>query len=549
MKLKNIVWRNFKSFSNIPTEINFDDNSSLNLVLGNNGTGKTSISEVITYSLYGKIENFKNSEIPNRINKNFYSKITVDCDGHEVIIERGLAPAIFAVKIDGESVDTAGKNNVQAMLEDIYFKIPYSVFINSLVLSIDDFRSLVDLSAVDKRNIIDKIFGFTLYNKLTKCIKEDLKDLTTDISSNEGSIQTSTNYIANYVRQINEISENEVSQNELDELKQKIKEIETVNEKNNEIIQKIQSLKNDLQTSTYEKSSEYQEYAHRIKDIDKKIALIDSGKCPTCGSSLETDDFKQERVNLLTEREECVSGQEGIKKILLDVKKKLDALDKRERKTKNEMSTSNLVELKSNLKYKSSIKDSNVEPLKKLKSEMDENLTKLNDEHDNLIKEKKVLDTMLVLFGEDGIKKYITSQYTPIINKIISDVINYMELNYSIEFDDNFNSTITTGGYRVNYSTLSTGEKKRIDFACIISIIKFLKMQLGELNLLFIDELFSNIDISGVSDMIELLKGLCEEMNLNIFLIHHAQLEGIVFDKIYKTSKPDGFSRLDISNG
>ena len=58
-------------------------------------------------------------------------KIELDCNGHEVIVERGLAPNLFTVTIDGAVVDTAGKNNVQAMLEENYYKIPYSVFKNT----------------------------------------------------------------------------------------------------------------------------------------------------------------------------------------------------------------------------------------------------------------------------------------------------------------------------------------------------------------------------------------------------------------------------------
>ena len=129
------------------------------------------------------------------------------------------------------------------------------------------------------------------------------------------------------------------------------------------------------------------------------------------------------------------------------------------------------------------------------------------------------------------------------------DVLQYMGLNYVVTFDNNFNSTIMCNGYKVGYSTLSTGEKKRIDFASVISIIKFLKLQLGELNLLFLDELFSNIDINGVSDMIELMKNLCKELGINIYLIHHAQLEGVSFDNIIKITKPDGFSKLEIIKG
>ena len=55
-KLKKMSFRNFKSYSNILTEISFEDTSSLNLIVGENGTGKTSIAECATYLLYGKLE-------------------------------------------------------------------------------------------------------------------------------------------------------------------------------------------------------------------------------------------------------------------------------------------------------------------------------------------------------------------------------------------------------------------------------------------------------------------------------------------------------------
>ena len=222
MRLKKISWRNFKSYSNILTEIPFTNNSSLNLIIGENGTGKSSISEVITYTLYGKIDNIKNSDIPNRINKNFYSKIELDCDGHELIIERGLNPSIFEIHIDGKRIDTAGKTTVQQMIEENYLKIPYSVWINTVMLSINDFKSLISLNAADKRNIIDKIFGFTIYNQLGKLTKDELKGIESLMYETEGSLRTSKENIFQYNKRIDEIKNTTISQEEIDELKSKI---------------------------------------------------------------------------------------------------------------------------------------------------------------------------------------------------------------------------------------------------------------------------------------------------------------------------------------
>ena len=240
MRLKKVSWKNFKSYSNIMTELNFSDIHSLNLIIGVNGTGKSSIAECITYLMYGKIENFTASEIPNRTNKNFYGKIELDCDGHSVIIERGLAPTIFTVTIDGNVVDTAGKTNVQDMLEEVYYRIPYSVFKNIIVLSINDFKSLVNLNTSDKRNIIDRIFGFTIFNEVLKKVKEDVKGIDSEISENSGSLRANNNSIERIISQVNELKNNIVSQDEIKKLALNIQEIEEKEKKNEESIQKLE---------------------------------------------------------------------------------------------------------------------------------------------------------------------------------------------------------------------------------------------------------------------------------------------------------------------
>lgn len=546
MILKDIEWRNFKSYSNIPTVLQFDSSKpSVNLIVGDNGAGKSSVSEVIKYSLYGKLDNFTSSDIPNRVNKNFYSRINIECEGHDIVIERGLAPSLFGVTLDGERVDTAGKTNVQSMLEDVYFRMSSSVFNNTLVLSISDFKPLIDMGAADKRNIMDKIFGFTVFNQMLKLVKEELKVVSSNISVNEGEIRANNSNISQYTRQIEEIRENDIPQSEIDELMEKIKEVEESERKNNEIISKLEDVRKQLNGELSEHGRSFQEYSLKIKEIDKRVALIDSGKCPTCGANLTTEDFQQEKTRLLAEKEQYIGFQKNLQELGQSVKSKINAIDKKESQTRDTIRRSNLMDLKSDLRYKTSMKGKHTEPLVKLKNELNSKITQLNEEREGLLKEQEILKMMCMVLGEDGIKKYITSRFTPIINQIMVDTLSSMNLNYEVEFDDNFNGKIVQNGYNIKYSTLSTGEKKKIDFACVVSIIKFLKISHGDMNVLFIDELFSNVDHNTVGYMIGILKNLADELKLNIFLIHHAPLEGVMFDHIYRAHKPDGFSRFE----
>ena len=548
MKLKKISWKNFKSYSNSMTELVFNNDPSLNLIVGTNGTGKSSIADCIIYALYGKIDGTNNSDIPNRINKNFYVKIELDCNGHEIIVERGLAPSLFSVTIDGDIVDTAGKNNVQLMLEENYYKIPYSVFKNTLILSISDFKSLVDLNPSDKRNIIDKIFGFTEYNLMMKLIKEDIKSLDASISLNEGSLKTATNSIANYEKQLQELKNNEVSQEEIDELTEKINEAKKIKTTNEENIKKLDDVRKKLDKQSVEKNMDIRDLKRKIEDNKKKIKLIDLKKCPTCGSSLDTDEFHKEREKLIQENESCENAISELTSIINDLTNKMRAVDSKKNIFVDAISKSKLMDLVSDFKYKVSLKKNNSQPLLNLKESLDQQIIQLNEEKEVLDKRKMVYDCVMQILGDGGIKEYIASKYIPTINQIISEMMEFMGINYNVIFDKTFKATITSNGYNVTYNSLSTGEKKRIDFATVVSFIKLLKLQLGDMNLLFLDEMLASIDINGVSDMMTILKDLSVELNMNIYLIHHAQVENVVFDNVIETSKPDGFSKITILN-
>lgn len=548
MRLKKMSFRNFKSYSNIMTEISFDNKSSLNLIVGENGTGKTSIAECATYLLYGKLENFIAADIPNRINKAFYGKIELECDGHNLVIERGLNPGLFAVQIDGKIVDTAGKANVQSMLEDNYYKIPYNIFHSTLVLEVGEVKSLLDMNAADKRNIIDRICGFTVFNQFNKFVKDDLKALNDKLNSNYGSMGSINKTLNMYDRQIEELKSNEVSQEELDDLSNQINEAKKQKAGNDEMLKKIILAKDQLKGANIQKIGEYNNLKDKISIIDKKIKLIEGGRCPTCGSSLETDEFQKEKEELIEQKNEYLKQIEQIKQFVSGVKDKIEKLETKENETQKENNKIKLVDLQSEYKYKQSMMGKNSNSIEGLKEGLIQQLADISKEKEELEKEKEVLDFIALLMGDgkDSIKRYISGNYIPIINTIMDEMLKYMNLNYVITFNDSFDAEIKQNGMNVKYCTLSRGQKARVDFAAIITFVKFLKLQCCELNLLFLDELFSHVDTNGMNDMVEILRGLCEEMNLNIYLIHHAKLEGVMFDTVMQTKMTDGFSHLEI---
>ena len=157
MRINSIEFKNFASYGNTIQRIEFGDEAQLYLTLGKNGHGKTTIANSIIYALYGKVEGVKLADLPNRINKELWVKINLTCKDMRVEIERGLMPGRFKVMVNGVEFDKAGKRSVQEYLEDEIFGIPYHVFKNIIILSINDFKSFLTMSSGDKKQIIDTI--------------------------------------------------------------------------------------------------------------------------------------------------------------------------------------------------------------------------------------------------------------------------------------------------------------------------------------------------------------------------------------------------------
>ena len=197
MKIKSIEFKNFASYGNSIQRIEFeDDKAELLLTLGKNGHGKTTIANAIVYALYGKVEGVKMADLPNRINKELWVRIELQCKGTIVEIERGLMPNRFKVLLNGIEFDKAGKKSVQDYLEEEIFGIPYHVFKNIIILSVNDFKSFLTMTNHDKRQIIDKMFGFSILNDMQKQIKDERRDLKIELDSYEKELsQLSENIV------------------------------------------------------------------------------------------------------------------------------------------------------------------------------------------------------------------------------------------------------------------------------------------------------------------------------------------------------------------
>ncbi len=277
MRIKKIEWRNFSSYGNRKQEIEFEDEACLYQVVGENGAGKSSISQVITFGLYGKLEGKKLKDIPNRINGNAWVMITLESNGSEIVVERGLEPNLFKLYINGIEYDQAGVRSVQDYLSEDILGIPYYVFNNTISLSINDFKSFIKMSSQDKRSIIDKIFGFHVLNQMRDLLKEEnrkirdtMENLSGRLTSVESTIQSSLNEMENLANQIEQ-----ESTSKKEELQKSLETFESLQKIHNEKTEEFREIESDLQSELTSTNRLVIESRTRLQEIQKKVKLYE----------------------------------------------------------------------------------------------------------------------------------------------------------------------------------------------------------------------------------------------------------------------------------
>lgn len=551
MRIKKIEWRNFSSYGNRTQEIEFGEEANLYQVVGENGAGKSSISQVITFGLYGKLEGKKLKDIPNRINGNAWVRITLDSVGSEIVVERGLEPSIFRLYINGIEYDQAGVRSVQEYLSEDILGIPYYVFNNTISLSINDFKSFIKMSSQDKRSIIDKIFGFHVLNQMRDLLKEEnrkikdaLENLSGRLSSVESTIKSSINEMESLANQIEE-----ESTSKKEELQKTLETFEGLQEIHNKKSEEFRDLESSLQGEITNANRMTIESRTRLQEIQKKIKLYELDQCPTCQSSLDSEFHHCIKDGLISDQSSVSSQLEESNSLLssLREKEKEMASTKRDILDKGKKIEIKINEIRRDLKIlNESSNDLQLQSLQRIVDNLQvergkmETETFKNQEKNNWI---KTLDEIL---GERGVKQMAIRTILPSLNSEILELLGKMHLDYQVIFDEEFNATIYHMGVEIPTQTLSTGEMKKVDFVVLIAIMKLMKMKFSSINLLFLDELFSSVDPDGVHSILKILRSVCKDLGLNIFVINHAPMPHEIFDWKLEVAKANNFSSISI---
>ena len=194
------------SVGNATQGIDFDRND-LTLVLGENldlggddsgarnGTGKTTIINALSYSLFGQaLTNIKKDNLINKTNsKNMLVTVDFNVDGRDYRIERGRKPNVLKFYIDDEELQTKDDNS-QGDSRETQFEIErllnmsHDMFKHILALNTYT-EPFLSLKANEQRTIIEQLLGITLLSEKAEALKQQNKDTKDNIQSEEFRIK------------------------------------------------------------------------------------------------------------------------------------------------------------------------------------------------------------------------------------------------------------------------------------------------------------------------------------------------------------------------
>ena len=551
MKILKISWKNIGPFGNKLQSIELPDAGGLWMVLGKVGSGKSFFVNIPKIGIYGKLDKFKKDEVANRMNKHGYIKMEVDANPTtHITIERTLSPSDLKVWKNTEDIGKSGITNYQNYIDTEVIGLPYHIFSNIISLSINDFKSFISMTPYDKRIIIDKLFAIEVINKMNDLVKSDLRDIKMnmtifdrEIISLKANIDTAVKELTKLKTQVTNDNTQRINDitKELSKYKPKLQE---GYDKRKEYTNK----KNDISKAYNIFLQQKTKISQEISTIFKQIKLYEQDKCPTCETPISEARFELLKEKLNEDIKEKQQSLETINASETTYKVSFDKLDEVLLKINNFIIQyeSTFRSLQSEMKKLQADKSPEFKSIQniitknsKLLSSKETDKVKFDDDY-------KYLAILEQLYSDAGVKKKILESYLPTLNKEIEYTLHELHFPYSLNFNSDFEPRLKQLGLEIGVNTLSTGEKKKVDLAVLISIIRMLKRKYPALNIFMLDEVLSSIDGDGIYDIIGLLQTISKEMNINIFIINHSPLPIEHFDYSLQIVKNAGFSDLEV---
>jgi len=542
---KKVRWKNFLSTGNSFTEIDLRQSRNT-LIIGNNGSGKSTMLDALSFGLFGKpYRNINKPQLINTINNKdclVEIEFSIGPSNYEVI--RGVKPNVFQIYKNGDVInESSHSKEFQKILEQNILKLNHKSFNQIVVLGSSSFVPFMQLTTAQRREVIEDLLDINVFSKMNSILKDNASQIKNDIRDKDYEISIIKNKIEvqrKYINDLENLNEEKTRQDKIaiEALNETIEVIRSEADQIKEIIaRKYSTVDQEVKVASDILREDQFKWAQSKEDMK---SLVEENKffqendfCPTCTQEIDAKIKKQKNLESKEKAKNIKKAFEQIGSVVEDSKSRYKTLQTKQEKYN---------ELKSQLRSTEARLSQKVSDLQDAKRKIKitptgildlasatKDLADYQDEKDCLYTSKIELDSeysyiqlMLEMLKDTGIKTKIIKEYIPVINNYINSYLQILDFFVYFELTESFQEVIRSR-HRDNFSyeSFSEGEKQRIDLALLFTWRKIARMKNSvATNLLILDETFdSSLDNDGIENLFKIIYSLEEDSN--VFVISH----------------------------
>ena len=569
IKFETLRWKNFLSTGDYYNEINFLD-SPTNLIVGENGAGKSTMLDALSFALFGKAHRkiTKNQLVNTINNKACVTEVTFTVNGVLYRVVRGIKPAKFEIYKDGTMINQSSHaREYQEILEKNVLQMSHKSFHQIVVLGSSSFIPFMQLNSTSRRDVIEDLLDINIFSKMNMLLKEKTSLLKGELENNTHSIEvvkTKINSQKKYIRDLTAINtqHRKDKESEISELQTEIGELNTVNtalsETVNTLLPTINESLGTVRSSKQQLDQYYAQFKTQVKAVVKEAKFFDDHEhCPTCDQDIAEEVRRSKKDAATSKAKELKSAMDKAEEQQGKYQEEIVSLETQLSECLADQNTlNNNNQTISRLQRSIGKIQQDLQDMTESHGDMGQantDLTTLDSELHERTDEKFILNERAAynriaseLLRDTGIKTKIIRQYIPVINELTNKYLQILDFFVHFELDDSFSETIRSR-YRdtFSYDSFSEGEKQRIDLSLLFTWRQIAKMKNSvSTNLLILDETFdSSLDGEGVDNLMKIIDTLKDDTN--VFVISHkTELEDAHFERKLTFVKDKNFSRM-----
>ena len=564
---QNIRWKNFLSTGNQYTDINLDKHSTT-LIVGTNGSGKSTILDALTFSLFNKpFRKISKSQLINTVNeKDCRVEVEFSIAETQWKVVRCIKPNLFEIHRNGICMDQfASVNDQQKWLEQNVIKMNYKSFTQIVILGSSNFVPFMQLTATNRREVIEDLLDIKIFSSMNNLLKDKIRGIKEEVrtldlkkESLNDKVKMQTEFIEQIEKRGNDdikdkkkksrelgdeicvlMLKNEHSEDQVYGLTKEQEKVTGATEK----LRKMGTIKGTL--------------SNKVATITKKTKFFEENTvCPTCKQDIE-EEFRlnnisdaQDKIKELQsgyqELEEAIKEEEEREHHFTKLSKEIISLTHGISKNNTRISgcqrqIGDLEHEIQELTKQLANRNTEHEKLETFKENLEETYKKLSTQKDTI----SYHDFSYSLLKDGGVKSKIIKKYLPLINQQVNRYLQMMDFYINFTLDEEFNETVQSPIHdNFSYASFSEGEKMRIDLALLFTWREVARFKNSvNTNLLIMDEVFdSSLDGFGTEEFLKIIRFVIKDAN--IFVISHKTGMDDRFGNVLKFEKIKGFSRV-----